>query len=140
MDDADRVARERAQAQRDALATGGSDATREESNRRSALLAEIKGLTQPALDAQQAAGYPALEVVDVAGSRERERGGFKLAAFWVDDRGSALHGEDYLLGDGTIASSYAGRALVLVERWDLVSTTRLEGILKALEQLSRTNT
>jgi hypothetical protein len=136
MSDADRVARERVQAQRDALLERADQKQRKEASQRAGLLAEISSLAEAAFDAQKAAGYPALEMLEVRGSGDSERSGFKLAEFWIDDRGSPIAGSDYLLGDGTFASSYEGRALVLIDNWERVSVTRLQGIREGVKRLT----
>jgi len=106
-----------------------------EAAQRNTLLAEIHKLKEGALAAQRATGYPLLEMLQVGGSKQGQCGGFKLAKFWLNDRGSAVVGTDYLLNDGTFASSYEGRVLRVIDRWDEVSASRLSGILKGIEQL-----
>lgn len=136
MNDADRVARERARGKRDAVNESDEVRRSEEASRRARLLSEIGKLVQTALDAQKAAEYPDLETVEVVGAGERERGGFRLASFWMSDRGNAIHGADYLLGDGTLATSYEDRALIVMDNLDSVNVARLDCIRRELERLA----
>ena len=136
MNDADRVAREREQGKRDAIDEVDEMQRSEEASRRAELLSVIDKLVQPALDAQKAAEYPDLETVEVVGAGERERSGFRLTKFWMSDRGNAIHGVDYLLGDGSFAASYENRVLRVMDNLDSVNVARLGGIREGLERLA----
>ncbi len=54
----------------------------------------------------------------------------------MSDRGNAIHGVDYLLGDGTLATSYENRALIVMDNLDSVNVARLDCIRKELERLA----
>jgi hypothetical protein len=133
MNDADRVARELAHAQQDAQPQ--RDQEQHEEVQPSDLLTEIGSLTEPALNAQKAAGYPALETVELRGHGKQQRDGYRLTKSWMKDRGSAIVAIDYLLADGTFASSYENRPLVPID-WDNMSVSRLRGIRDGVQRLS----
>ncbi len=54
----------------------------------------------------------------------------------MSDRGNAIHGVDYLLGDGTFAASYEHRVLRVMDNLDSVNVARLGGIREGLERLA----
>ncbi len=54
----------------------------------------------------------------------------------MSDRGNAIHGVDYLLGDGSFAASYEGRVLRVMDNLDSVNVARLGGIREGLERLA----
>lgn len=136
MSDADRVARERAQAKQEAVGERAAHERQEDEIHRSALLGEIDKLIAPVLSAQKAADYPALETLQLSGPGDGQRGGFEVATSWIADRGSATVAVDYLLGDGTFATRYDSRQPTLTGNWKLVSVTRLAAIRDGLQRLS----